>query len=271
MPSQQLTLFFASSSGFGWTETYNTTAAGSALAPLVQSLINARALILGEDCSITRTRLRTGTKRQVIIGTAGGGTGVIGSQHVPTCSEEVALECLFQSNAGGFNRKFIRGIPEAVISSNQYIVTSDFDPYLRAYLNLMKAGQFNVVGRLNTAGPKLAIQTITPTPPRGFTMQAPGLVAPNGSVLRLSQVAIPGYNNNKVVQMQTAGPTTLFFMGGAAPAATPPLDQGMVQLYGLPYDNTITAANISSVSRRAAGRPFGPSRGRRPTLYSLRR
>lgn len=272
--SAKVVLFFKAASGYGWSETYYTTATGSTLTSALSSLITNRMALSGSDTSCIRARIATGTKRIVQVLAAGGGSGVPGSQAPPTSAQEVALVMLLSGTVptAQYNRKFLKGIPERVISENTFVPDSSYNTAMNTFLAFLTSGLWSVQGRINTAGPKFAIVSLTPTPPRGVSANvAPTFPAVlNGSTVRITGVAIPGYNGLKVVESQTAGPAPLLQLGGAAPPAIPPLAQGFINTENL-NDVAVNASAITAVSRRASGGPFGRSRGRRATLYSLRR
>lgn len=271
--SNRVTLFFRANSGYGWSESYYTSATGSLLTTQISALISRRMQLSGTDVSCTHARINTGSKRLVQVLTAGGGSGIQGSQPTPTCAEEVALTVLLQATTFQYNRKFLRGIPERVVSENTFVPDSPYTTVLSNYLTFLTSSGFSIQGRLGKAGPVSPILTLTPTPPRGVNLTVDPTFGPVnvGDLVKIAQVAIPGYNGFKVVQKVTAGASILIMLGGAAPAATPPVGQGIVTPYLAPFDLGLATAVVEGVTRRAAGRFFGLSLGRRKTLYSLRR
>lgn len=269
--SNKVTLWFRADSGYGWSETYYTNASPSNWNTQVNALISRRMALSGTDVFCTRARINTGTQRVVQILAAGGGSGFQGSQPRPTCSETVALMVRLQAAAGEFNMKFVRGIPERVISQNTFVPDTLYSGQVAQYLNQLTNGTWSVQGRLNSAGAAQPMNTIQPVPPRGVSFQCPGLTLAVGNVVRISQISVPGYNGQKVVTgVSTVGGTTTYTVGGAAPPVAPPLGQGLCRLLGQ-VDQPVATAVVVAVSSREAGRFFGLSRGRRATLYSLRR
>lgn len=279
MPSKKMTLFFTNQTDYGWSETfyYSGDTTEPTFSNNISDLITARAGILTDTCTIVRARVASGTKRNPYIFALNGGMGTPGTEMHPTAPSEVALLCLFQAGLTGFNRAFLRGIPERVTASDSYVPDMTFTTELDAFFNVLKNGFWNCVGTLGGPPAHFTISAVIPTPPRGFSFLCtappgpastpPATAIAVGDTIRVHGCRVPGYNGLKVVTMIPTA--TSFVVGGAAPpvpdaGSTPYLTQ-----IGA-FDTVILTCNPEKLSRRGAGRPFGVIRGRRPTLYALR-
>lgn len=274
MPSQQLVLFFKDLDGFGWSEKYfysGPIIAGTVPAPIAD-LLSTRMGLSTTSITLTHIRLASGVKRDPFVLPVAGGTGIIGTQPIPSEPSEVALLVRF-APAGttvGFGRVFIRGLPSRVVQEETFTPDSSYTAALNAYLSAVTStGVFNVQGTLGSPPAHITVGTTLPLIPRGFqavVTAAPPLV--QGQQVRFHAAKVPGYNGLKTVTNVNVAPNTYQF-GGAAPAAP---DNGAAMYATLVnrYDNVITNGFVEGISRRAAGRPFGQSRGRRSTTYSLR-
>lgn len=271
--ASRLTVFFLKDQdGYGWSEKYywNGNVTSGTLPPDVSNLYNAR---LGMACTtvfLTHIRIASLTKRDPFIfpiNDGAGAPGTIGDDQQPA---EVALLTHYEGVSQGFNRNFIRGIPETVTSADHYTPTPAFTAAVANYrAALVDSGTFNVQGTLGSPSAQHSITSLVGVPPRGVVMTStddPGAV---GDQIRVHGAKVPGYNGLKnIVQKTGAGPfiTTL---GGAAPPAAA-ITSGAYFTKIVRYDTQVADFFIEAVTRRAAGRPFGVSRGRQVTLYSLR-
>jgi len=267
-------LFMKNATGYGWSERfwYAGPTDTASLVTNVQQLVVARAAILTNTCVIIRSRVANpgGVKRNPVVFT-GNGAGTPGTETPPTASSEVALLILYQNIGVGFNRAFLRGIPERVVNVDTYAPDAAFNTNLNTFTAVLFNGLWNVRGHLSSA-PQTSyhLSTIIPTPPRGWTaIPTPDFPGGLGQQLRVTGAVIPGYNGIKTITgVNTAG--TLLTFGGAAPPVTDISLNILATTLGA-FDAPLLTAQPVGISRRAAGRPFGPSRGRRQTLYSLRR
>ncbi len=264
-------LFFKDSTGYGWSERfwYAGTTSDPTFTNNINALINARCLILTSTCFVTHVRVASSISRAPYIFAQPAG-GVPGGETPPTAPSEVAL--LARLIAGGtspyFNRPFLRGIPERVVASDNFVTDNTFDTNLIGFFNVLKNGNWNVQGRLtNAPNPLQPISTLTPLPPRGFNFSAAANIFAVGDIVRIRGARVPGYNGLKSITARNpAG--TLYEAGGAA---APVVDTGLSPTAQLQksFDLTIAITNIEGLTRRGAGRPFGLTRGRKQTLYSL--
>lgn len=271
MASKKVTLFFQDADGFGWSETYYCSqSSDSLLLAAVNGLVISRMGLSTTNVICTHGRIATATKKLVTIIPLNNGAGIPGQQPIPTDAPEVALKVQLISTGFGFNRKMLRGIPDRVVQDNTFVPDDDYIIVMNAFRTYLLSQGFNAVGRLGTGTGATPIDTITPTPPRGFSFIS-NLTAIVGDTVRVTQVMVPGYNGIKIVVDKTAsGSRFLYTVGGAAPAVAPSPATGKAEKQGQ-YDQPLTSVVYDGVTRRAAGRPFGHSRGRRATTWPLRR
>lgn len=270
--SLQTILFFIDPTGYGWSERF--WYAGSTVNPTftnnINQLINARALILTDTCNITHVRVASPVPRAPYIFAQPAG-GVPGGELPPTAPSEVAILARLISGGAGpfFNRPFLRGIPQRVVTADSYTPDSTFETNINAFFAVLRNGNWNIQGRLTSApNPLQPINTLAPVPPRGFTFTAAAGLFVKGDVVRIRGAKVPGYNGLKsIIQVNPAG--TLYEAGGASP---PVVDIGLspTAQKQITFDLGIAITNIEGLTRRGAGRPFGLTRGRKQTLYSLR-
>lgn len=272
MASKKLTLFFKDTSGFGWSENfyYSGPMADPTLTANIDEIVTKRAGILTSDCKITHARLASSTKRFPTIFSLSGGTGTPGGETPPTAVSEASLLCRFSSVALGYNRPFLRGIPQRVISGDNYAPDATFTMNLNTLFAALQDGDWNVVGTLGGAPDRFAVTNIVPLSPRGYGFTLPAgspLVPVVGQLLRMHNCKVPGYNGLKRVTAVIGGVN--INVGGAAPPVADPSTSAYVTVPGS-FDNLISTCAPEGISRRAPGRPFGLSVGRRRTLYSGR-
>lgn len=271
--STKIVLFFEDSTGYGWTETfyYNGIINPNGINADITQLVQARAGILTSTCSILRIRAQTATKRLVTLIQIGGGGGVPGGEMPPTMPSEVALLLDLSANPVGYNRAFLRGVPERVIQADSYIPDAAFIAEANNLLNVVTNLKWNAQGTLGSPVTQypFAANSFLPVSPRGFQALNTTLAAAVGDKVRIHSTKVPGYAGIKTVT--AVSPTTpgLYTFGGAAPGAADPSTNAYATKI-VRFDAPITNAFISGATRRGAGRPFGVSRGRRSTLYSLR-
>lgn len=273
MASSKLVMFFKDQTGYGWSESfyYGPGFASPNLVTDVQDLVNARAAILTNSCLITHVRVSTATKRLPIIFQLAGGVGKPGGETPPTAPSEVALLVSLQALGVGYLRPFLRGIPERVVAADAYFPDPTFTANLNQLSTELVSGPWNASGTLGGSPTQFPVSSLLPGTPRGYSFITPigsTFAGAVGSKIRMHGARVPGYNGIKVITQNPTG-THLFSVGGASPAAN---DNGVAPYVTQPgaFDSQITAFTIEGITRRGAGRPFGLSRGRKATLYSLR-
>lgn len=272
MASRKCVLSIKGSSGYGYSETYYYNGATDlpTMSGIVQNLAAARAQMLSGAYSVSHARVQGAIARQVITILLNGGAGYIGTLTIPSAPQEVAVEVILQGSTGHYNRKFLRGLPLNVVSGDNFTPDSAFTSGANTWTaQLTGFSNWNIQGRPQSNSP-FSITGLQPTPPRGFTGISTGLVLSNGSVYRISKSSVSGYNGLKTVTQVLDVPTGLYQFGGAAPGAADVNNNSKIQSTQ-PYDTPIASTVFVGLSRRAGGSPFGRSRGRRQTQYSLRR
>ena len=273
MPSVQVTLAFASSAGFGWSETYhyNGTVSGLPLPVSIIALMTARMNLCTTEIACTHIRVQSSVKRNPFIFLPNNGNGFLGIWNGPTQQSDVAL--LVRGNAGvtGFNRIFLRGLPEAMFASQTYTPTPAFNTDMTAFSNVwVGSGLWNAVGTLGSSPARFPTSPPQGLTPRGYTFTAPTATLAVGDKVRMHAASIPGYNGLKQVVAISPLVPPVYTVGGAGP----PVQEPSLATYITkitPFDAVLTSFLVEGVTRRAAGRPFGQSRGRQATTYSLRR
>lgn len=262
--------FFRSADGYGWSERYfyAGTTTDPAFSSNINALASARVQLLTTSGRLTHIRVASPTLRNpFIFALAAGGTP--GSYAPPTAPAEVAL--LFRMNAGitGYNRIFLRGIPDEIVSGDSYAPTPTWNGVMNSFIATLSNSFWNCQGTLGSPTVRFPILNLNPNLPRGYSFDVTPRVLVQGNVIRMHGASVPGYNGIK--RVVAVGPSaTLVQVGGAAPAVADPTTLAYYTQI-MDFDAVITSAFPENLTRRAAGRPFGLSRGRRPTLYSLRR
>jgi hypothetical protein len=269
MASAKTVIFFKDGFGYGWSETfyYNGSLTSSQLISNVNALVNARAGFLTNTCSITHIRVNQGVKRNPAILIPGGGTGLPGNETPPTAPTEVALLFRISGGTAGYNKAFLRGIPERVVAGNNYSPDLQFTVELQFFASTLAGGNWNVQGTLGGGTERFPMSNLVGTLPRGYGFNAAGAAPPIGSVIRVHGTRVPGYSGLKTITNIPAAGS--YQVGGASP---PQPDNGVAPYYTIPgfFDVPVQGYAVEGLTRRAPGRPFAISRGRRQTLYSLR-
>lgn len=271
--SLKLTIFIRDNAGYGWAENffYNGGTTGPQFTFNLQQLFNGRAAILTNSSLITHARIDSGVKRNPLIISIAAGAGKPGAETPPQAPSEVALLCRFSAAATTYLRPFLRGIPERVVQSDFFQPDGTFMSNLNSFFTTLKSGNWNAQGFLGSSPNPFPITNLTPVLPRGWKFQT-ALTSPFvgtlGQKIRIHGAKVPGYNGIKVL---TAVDNTAhqYTVGGASPAA-PDTAIGAFLTQLTLQDAVITDCLAEGLSRRGAGRPFGLSRGRKQTLYSLR-
>jgi hypothetical protein len=271
--SYKATFFFKDSYGYGWSESiyYNFSfIEGNQLPSALSGYIQYRLGFLCNSALMTHVRLESGVNRLPYVFSLNYGEGLPGAETPPQAPSEVAFGVKWIAASNQYNRVFCRGIPSRIINGDQFNNDPTFSEEIAAWVNyVVGQGVFNVQGTAGSSTTRYTMSSGTPLPPRGFQAVVLGLPAITyPAPVRVHGFSVPGYNGRKtLIQAQTAANTYKF--GGAAPAAD---DIGLSANLGLItiFDIVIAIGELEGITRRAAGRPFGLSRGRRSTTYSLR-
>lgn len=271
--STQLVFFFKDQYGYGWSEKLytNQTPTLGVLPTWLTTLINQRCMFLSSASVLTHVRIGSGVKRLPYVYTLNNGQGVTGSETVPQAASEQALMITYFGSGGGYNRIFHRGLPQRVCVGDTFVPDSTFSANILPFLNTVKgSGFYNVQGTIGSPSTQYGVSSATPQLPRGYLVVlktgAPTLTV--GQQVRMHSYKVPEYNGIKTV-MQVLTTPNEYVMGGVAPPS-PETGSAAYMTILTALDNVIGAYEIENLTRRAAGRPFGLSRGRRPTSVSLR-
>jgi hypothetical protein len=275
---QRINFLFSSDSGYGWSETYWYLGSPlSTITPEVTNLLNARAAILGTDCSINYVRMSTGYYRSPLLFDANGtGFGVIdGAGGGTTGPDFVALVMRLQGNPAGIGRIFLRGIPESYYEGDTInLLPPAFDAVQNFGNALLTDFTWGVrTTTVNTPSIRYNAATMAPSSPRGYSFSAP-LIPPGlavGSTITMHQCINVGYNGRKIITNMVGSAPTLITVGGASPQAVEPGTNNPYFTFPPINFNPIMGFNPERISRRAPGRFFGERRGRRSTTLPLRR
>jgi hypothetical protein len=271
--SNPVLLFFRAPSAYGWSERYwyNADITLPQAVTDVTALANARAGILVNSFMITHARIGTATKRLIRYVPLNGGTGIPGTQLPNSSPTEVCLRIQWSVAGVGFNETKCRGLPERISQSDDYTPDLPFTAAVQAFGFNQLQGMWNIRGTLGSPPLHYPASAVAPQAPRGFTATIPapfaGVV---GQQVRLHGCLIPGYNGVKTIVQTNVGSAIGYLFGGASP---PVAESGTGAYFTnlTTFDQTILDYNVIGIGRRGAGRPFGLSRGRKPTLYPLRR
>lgn len=272
--SNKVTLFFRSNSGYGWTETYYYIGSGGVAESVTAVLASRRKAILSDDCALDHARISTAFARDPVYFNLNLQGGFNGEWPGPSNADFVALLINLHSNAGGFGRVFLRGVPDAFINANEFQPDTNYLTKLTQWENFLENPNIWGVQSTLSAGakPKYAINTLTPILPRGYTFLSQELVANEGDVIRVHGASVPGFNGEKTIIKKEDITTTFKWTvgGGSPPVANPVTDT--VYVTKLIYNYVgIVLARQARVTRRNTGRPFGMRRGRQSPVIPLRR
>lgn len=266
-------IFFRDADARGWSETYyyNGTSSDATVQADLTTLIGARAAILTNSVTITHARMASGTKRDPRIFALNGGAGFSGGELPPTLPADVALLVRMNGNAGGYMRPFIRGCPGRVVQAESYVPDATFTANMNTYTATVTNGKWLVRDTMGGDPTQFVVTALTPNAPRGYNFARPAgstLSLAQGDVINMHGTSVPGYKGLKTVTRadNTLG---LYTVGGSSPPVADTAARPYVTKQTVSF-TPITLAFVEGVSNRKTGRPFGPSRGRAPTLYSLR-
>lgn len=273
--SRSMTIAFRDQQGYGWSETWWYAGGTDAATVLfnAQQLITQRSYILCQEATMTHVRIQSSVKRDPFIFTPGFGAGTPGTLAAPMAPSEVRLKIRYASNVLGYARHLHGGIPLNVVDGDSYVPGTPLDVNLGNWFIYITSGLWHAVGTLNSPPTRYPISLITPTPPRGFQFSCPTLpgTVNVGDQVRVHATSVPGYSGIKTITLLAGGAGNVVVVGGAAPAAADTSPAAYITLIST-YDAAFTYPPIiEGITRRGAGRPFGLTRGRRQTLYPLRR
>lgn len=271
--TSKVVLFFRSASGYGWTETLYYIGSPSNVLTTLAPLASRRKDILAQDCALDHARISTAFARDPYYENLNPAGGFNGNAPVESTADFEALLINLDSQAGGYGRIFLRGVPDLMVTGDNFTPTTDYLAKLNIWMTMLESPTVWAVQSSLTPGPKVRypITLLTPNSPRGYTFQSSALTVIQGQVLRVHNATITGYNGEKTVVMTELIPgATKYTVGGAKPAVENPLgDNVYVTLVNYNYLG-ITRVRPERITRRSAGRPFGQRRGRQASTIPLR-
>jgi len=268
-------IFFTSSEDYGWTEDYWYTGALTSLAidTAVQELAAARAFLLSADCRMVRARTETSNKRFVNITNLSQISSYQGQIAGTVNDPNDAVIVEFTNDLVGFNRIFMRGLPDALVVANNFQPDTAWIFNFQAYEAILLAGNWGVHSVLGNPQPTFNAKSATRGFPKGINLQVPAGSPINlGQQIRIAGSSIYGYNGvkNVVQSLGVVGGNDAWLLGGAQPPADSSVSDVIRVTPLLPAEGLITGVAYLQYTQRKAGRPFGLRRGRARTQLSLR-
>jgi hypothetical protein len=276
MPSNRFQVTFQSTETYGWTENYwyNGTLDDATLRPLTAQFVLLRCAFLTQDVFLTRIKVVGQFKRDPLIFDFTGVPGAKGQIAEEVNNSSGAVQVRMQSSAVGYNKVFMRGLPDSMVTGDVFTPGAPWITGFNAFKAfLMSSGVFLVVANVDNPQPVQLATSMAPHFPKGITVTMPAGYTPptKGQQLRITGSSIIGYNGTKtcVVAPTLTSPLT-FIVGGARPQQPPNgADTLSVQLK-VPKEGAIETMFAGEYMQRKPGRPFGLVRGRRQTTLSLR-
>lgn len=271
----QLILFLVDGYGYGWSEVYWMFSSDpTLLLPYITSLIGIRNSILSNDCATVSYRLSTGNYRAPIIGNANpSGSGAPTGQVAGPAAADFARLILRWMAPKAVGRTFLGGIPQAYVVGDNFLPSVNYYKALNAFIGYISGGVFNMRSTIFNGKPaRVNATTFLPYMPKGFSFQAGTGTVPQGSIIRVHQCLVPGYNGTKtVVKVVSGSGSDTIVVGGGMPAAADPGTNNPFVTLENPVFVTITSGIWENITHRPAGRPVGQRRGRRASTVPLRR
>ena len=275
----KLVLFFKGDTGFGWSESYRLAAGLSEPQTLIaaQGLVQQRIKLLVNKAEVVWCRIQSSVKRDPIILAASSFPAVVGVINDDVNRDSDALLMRLESNGHGFNRVFLKGIPDLAIVGDTWTMTAEtvagFNS-LKAYLT----GPNNFVVESNVDNPNdpVSIVNLLPAFPRGyqFSLDAGNPAPPPfavGDQVRVSGANIYGYNGVKTILFtQVVNNVRQYTVGGASPQVVQPNAVTTAKLL-TPSEGPIQFCFIERATSHRSGRPFGLAAGRRRSVNPIRR
>jgi hypothetical protein len=267
---------FINGDGYGWTENYYVSLASyNGAQAVMTAYLPYRTAILSQSCQVVYLRISDVTifrDAQVLVPPPASGSGkyVTGGVENP----DTAMKLRITASPTLFSRMFIRGIPDGQITNFAYTPTPDYELLVIQWAGFLQDpfNAFSLQNRRAAPGAPNAFDTGTANTSQGFHFQtgvAPtGLV--KGNLLYISGTHVPGTTGLKpfVSSLNNGDGTYQINVGGGRPYFANTFN-GFWSSRPTTYTQLVSALFEQPTSRRA-GRPFGLSRGRRPTLI-LRR
>jgi hypothetical protein len=272
---QKLTIFFSSTEGYGWTEKYYFSGAqtGDLLTAYMRTVAHERAMFLTSDGSLERFRLQSTHKRDPMIFDFENDPACKGQLDGTQNNSDNAVLARMEATGVGYNRILIRGILDGDVNQNVFTPsTAWLSGWMAWVAEIRDSGNWSVVATVDNPQMPITPTLVSQNSPKGIRVTLAGtdsLPVPSQVLVKGSSVF--GYNGVKNV---TRGPTAtqpnVYLLGGARPQSPPNALDAITLTPKAPLDAKVTDFFYERFTTRAAGRPFGQRRGRRPTTFSLR-
>lgn len=277
MAFKKMAVIFGNEERYSWTESYHFSDALAldAEQAALNSFVQLRAKMLPTDCFIIRIRLQGGVPRYPRVYVYENIPYAHGTFAGKINSSDDALLIRLQSSQGAYNRVFMRGLPDSLVTGEQFLVD---DPAWLAVYNPWKAyleasPNFAIVSNFNNIQPPILGGVLLKRAPKGILAEMPvGTTLAEGSQVRISGASVPGYNGTHNVQydLGLVGATVNFVLGAGKMIIDNP-DTDAVVVHPLDADVAVSfRVSMERFTLRKPGRPFGVRRGRARTLNSQR-
>jgi hypothetical protein len=275
MPAQRVTFLFSDQAGYGWTVSLWYLPGGlTGLNSDVTALIQAFNNIMASDIALEYVRISSGLVRApyfVNVNPTGAPTG---TGTGTSAADFVALKLRLTGVAGGIGRIFVRGISSDQYDGDNFVPTPDFFLAYGAFqATLIQGGKWGIqTNAFSGTATRYPVTNMGGLLPRGYSFQIPTNPIPLvvGSLIRMHNAVIIGYNGLKKVTAITGTGPYVVSVGGASPqAAEPGTNSPYFTLITYTYP-AIGFTTEEGVTRRNSGRFFGQRRGRRSTVLPLR-
>jgi|SRR5882672_71369 len=273
--SRKMQLFFKSNAGYGWSEDYWIIPpnSGPALSTFVSQFVPKRAKFLTQDTEIVRVRIATNHKRDPQIFDYEGVASAVGGYAANVNNTANAVLVRFEAVDVGFNRLMMRGIPDVLIDSGDFVPNAQWLQGFNAFRTFITGGGvFQVVASVDNPQMPIPALTLSLSAGKGFIVTVDPLIpALTTDRVRISGCKVPGYNGRKHIVMKNPnGLPSSYLLGGAKPPADEPASPTTFMTPLIQLEGATTVAFYERFTERRPGRFFGEQPGRARTLLTLR-
>jgi hypothetical protein len=273
--ARKMTVFYSQTTGFGWSEQYKlaeTTDENTAIV-VAKQFVAQRIKLLTNTSQVNWVRIRSDKRRDPWIIAPSSFLSVVGIIPEPPNRDSDALLLRMETPNVGYNRVFLKGIPDAAIQNDKWVKTPETVAGVNALTNLILTNTaFVVSANVDNPQPPVLIQQLKVVPNGGFTFVTadPGDTFANGSRIRISGATTFGYNGVKTIVDQQGDAPVVYKVGGANPRVDNPAGEMVFAKLLQPMDGRTQFAFIEGATQHKSGRPFGLTRGRRSSVLPLR-
>lgn len=271
----KLQMFLQSDEGYGWSEHWSWTGTTdpNLLVVLFNTFTDKRVNLLTNDCQVIRIRLESDFKRDPMIFALQSYANNRGRQ--PEKVNNLANAVLLRSEAPGigYNRVFLRGVPDSMVVANQFIPDASWQTAFNSFRTFVRdSGNFDVDASVDNPQTPIPVASVSMSNPRGIRLVANvGMPIPASGQVRIKGASVVGYNGIKnIVRPPTATEPEVTLLGGARPQQDNPTSD-MVTVTPIEVRaGAMTQLFIEGFTQRRVGRFFGQQAGRARTQLSLR-